>query len=121
MDTLNGFYEITLRLLPGCGIVLLVLLCVAVYRLIKVLNNVNEVVDKGKTTVDQVNYTLSEIQRPVSTVVKIASGIDLVYDYSEKTIKNLVAKFMEFLNYCKQWLFSSEDKESKEEDNGQEE
>ena len=121
MDTLNGFYEITLKLLPGCGIILLILLCVAVWKLIKVLNNVNEAVDKGKTTVDQVNYALGEIQKPLSTVVKISSGLDLVYDYSEKTIKNLVTKLIEFLNYCKEWLFSRENKESKEEDNGQEE
>jgi len=89
--------------------------------LIKVLNNVNDVVDKGKTTVDQVNYTLGEIQKPVSTFVKISNGVDLVYDYSEKTIKNMVVKLVEFLSYCKEWLFSSEDKESKEETNGQEE
>ena len=118
MSILNDFYEITLKLLPACGIVLLILLCVVASRLIKVLNNVNEVVAKSKLTVDQVNDTLGEIQKPVSTIVKISNGVDLVYDYSEKTIRNLITKLIEFLNYCKEWLFSSEDKDSKEEDNG---
>ena len=121
MEALDVFYQITKDLLPICGIVLLVLLSIVVYKAISIIDGVNEVVDKGKDTVDKVNHSLQEIQKPIDTAVKISGGIDLAYGYGEKAIRRVIKQILVLLNYCKDWFTknSSDNKEEKEENDGQ--
>ena len=92
METLENFYQITLYVLPAITIVMLVFLTFLIIRLLGSVKKLDEVLDKTKTTVDYVNLSLIEIQRPLNTLSKISNGIDLAYDYGEKAIRNFFDK-----------------------------
>lgn len=104
MDFLASLFQITLYLLPFCGIVLIIYLIVLIIKVLKSVESLNAILDKTKITVDQVNTSLIEIQKPLATVVKISTGVELVYDYSEKAMQNLVVRIAEFIQIVKTWI-----------------
>ena len=121
MKALGDFYQITLYLLPGFAIALIVILIVLVYRILKMTAKTDEILDKSKVTVDQLNLTLEEIKKPATTIGKIAGGVDVLYDYSEKSIKLLYSRLGELLEYIKNYLQINQNKaEEREDSNGKE-
>ena len=114
MEGLAKLYQVTLYLLPLFGLILLALLAFLAVRFIQASGKINEILDKSKLTVDQVNSTLREIEKPLSTVAKISGGVDVLYGYGEKHMKRLLEQITEVFNYLKQWL-SSKNNDKKEE------
>ncbi len=114
MGFLETFYKITLYLLPFFAICLLIFLIVLVVKLFRSLKTLNEVLDKTKVTVDHINNSLVEIQKPLTTLAKISAGIDVVYDYSEQAIRNFVIKILDLVNMVKVWIDQMMNKSSKE-------
>ncbi|MFV0255828.1 MAG: hypothetical protein ACK5G7_06850 [Erysipelotrichaceae bacterium] len=88
MEFLNKFYLITLSLLPFVAIILLIVLVIFVVKLFKTLTKVNSLLDDVDVTVNKVNGTIDELQKPVGVVVKVSGGIDQAYDSAESFIKN---------------------------------
>ncbi len=111
MNILESIYQITLYILPLCLIVLIVFLIILVVRLFESVKKLNEVLDKSKTTVDYINLSLSEIQKPLNTLGKISIGIELAYDFSEKTVRNFVDKIIELVNSLRVWVSAILNKE----------
>ena len=119
MNFLEVINKMAVYLLPIVGLLLLIALMVLVIRVIKVVKNVDIVVEKSKKTVDQINDSLEEIQKPIATVAKVTEGIDMVYGFSEKVVREIAVKIVEALNYCKKIVYSGNDiKEIKEDNDG---
>ena len=74
------------QLLPIAGLIVLILLIVLLNNLIKVVKKVGGTLEKTHSTIDLVDTSLTKIQEPLNTVVKVSHGVDSGYDAGVKAI-----------------------------------
>ncbi len=82
-------------LLPIAGLVALICLIVFLIRLTKLLKQIGDTLGKTHTTIDLVDQSITKLQSPLDTVVKVSGGVDRTYDAGVKAMgdmKDYVAK-----------------------------
>ena len=87
MDSfISSLYEICNLLLPMIGVVVLVVLIITLVKVGRLLDTVNDTVEKTQGSIKLVEATLDKVQEPVETVVKVTKSIDKAHDASVKAI-----------------------------------
>lgn len=76
------------QLLPILGVVVLILLMVLLYEVIKIVKRVNTTLDKAHLTIDLVDDSLTKVQSPLDTAVKISGTVDKAHDATVKVAKD---------------------------------
>lgn len=76
------------QLLPVLGVVVLILLMVLLYEVIKIVKRVNTTLDKAHLTIDLVDDSLTKVQSPLDTAVKISGTVDKAHDATVKAAKD---------------------------------
>ncbi len=82
IDVSNFFSE----LLPIVGLIVLVLLMFVLIKLIKLLGSIEVTINKTHGSIGKVEETLTKIQTPVDTAVKVSLNIDKACDATVKAI-----------------------------------
>ena len=85
---MENIIVICAQLLPVLGVVVLILLMVLLYEVIKIVKRVNTTLDKAHLTIDLVDDSLTKVQSPLDTAVKISSTVDKAHDATVKAAKD---------------------------------
>lgn len=76
-------------LLPIAGLVALICLIVFLIRLTKLLKQIGDTLGKTHTTIDLVDQSITKLQSPLDTVVKVSGGVDRTYDAGVKAMGDM--------------------------------
>src|SRR5574344_574739 len=85
---MENIIVICAQLLPVLGVVVLILLMVLLYEVIKIVKRVNTTLDKAHLTIDLVDDSLTKVQSPLDTAVKISGTVDKAHDATVKAAKD---------------------------------
>ena len=85
---MENIIVICAQLLPVLGVVVLILLMVLLYEVIKIVKRVNTTLDKAHLTIDLVDDSLTKVQSPLDTAVKISGTGDKAHDATVKAAKD---------------------------------
>lgn len=85
---MENIIVICAQLLPVLGVVVLILLMVLLYEVIKIVKRVNTTLDKAHLTIDLVDDSLTKVQSPLDTAVKISDTVDKAHDATVKAAKD---------------------------------
>lgn len=85
---MDNIIVICAQLLPVLGVVVLILLMVLLYEVIKIVKRVNTTLDKAHLTIDLVDDSLTKVQSPLDTAVKISGTVDKAHDATVKAAKD---------------------------------
>ena len=85
---MENIIVICAQLLPVLGVVVLILLMVLLYEVIKIVKRVNTTLDKAHLTIDLVDDSLTKVQSPLATAVKISGTVDKAHDATVKAAKD---------------------------------
>lgn len=88
IELLDEFYEIGKMLFPFLGSLVLLFLCILLFKLIKVVSKIDITLTKADETVFLVNRSIEKIQPPLDAVVKVSNGVAKVYDKSSQFVKD---------------------------------
>ena len=85
---MENIIVICAQLLPVLGVMVLILLMVLLYEVIKIVKRVNTTLDKAHLTIDLVDDSLTKVQSPLDTAVKISGTVDKAHDATVKAAKD---------------------------------
>ena len=114
---MENIIVICAQLLPVLGVVVLILLMVLLYEVIKIVKRVNTTLDKAHLTIDLVDDSLTKVQSPLDTAVKISGTVDKAHDATVKAAKDareFVVKNTEAVKEKLNEVLTKKEKEVKE-------
>ena len=85
---MENIIVICAQLLPVLGVMVLILLMVLLYEVIKIVKRVNTTLGKAHLTIDLVDDSLTKVQSPLDTAVKISGTVDKAHDATVKAAKD---------------------------------
>lgn len=109
IDLLSVFSK---QLLPIIGVVALVILCIALWELVKFIKGLDTTVSKVNTTIDSVDKSIDKLQVPLNTLEDISYSVDSVHEFTKNTIVKSVDMITENFTVVKNWatsLFKKDD------------
>ncbi len=109
IDLLSAFSK---QLLPIIGVVALIILCMALWELVKFIKGLDTTVSKVNTTIDSVDKSIDKLQVPLNTLEDISYSVDSVHEFTKNTIVKSVDMITENFAVVKDWassLFKKDD------------
>src|SRR5690554_2804262 len=107
-DVLN---EVAVILLPILGAIVLFFLALLLYRAAKMLEQLQGSLKTVDHTLGQVDKYVTDLEQPVSTVIKVSKGVDAVANHTEHAISKIVKFVMENLEWIKETVVDKFKKE----------
>ena len=98
------------QILPTLGVIVLVFVCVMVYQLIKLLQEIRLSLKDVGQTVDLVNESLEKAQVPLNTVVNISETVDKVQETGVVVIKEAAQYLVNNFHTLKDYLNKDKEK-----------
>ncbi|MGB4984918.1 MAG: hypothetical protein WBO70_03975 [Erysipelotrichaceae bacterium] len=120
LEYLKLFYEITLYVLPFFAIILIIYLLVLIVKLSKTIKKANVVVDninnswekvdnilvKTEAISNSIDESMGIIQEPLKVTAKIFTSVELLHDFTYRTVMKMIDETSRNLNTIKDWLNS---------------
>lgn len=107
--------EVAVILLPILGAVVLFFLALLLYRVIKLLQDLQSSFKTVDHTLTQVDKYVTDLEAPVSTVLKVSKGVDTAVNTTENVISKIISFVMENFDWIKEMIM---DKFKKSEEGG---
>ncbi len=107
--------EVAVILLPILGAVVLFFLALLLYRVIKLLQDLQSSFKTVDHTLTQVDKYVTDLEAPVSTVLKVSKGVDTAVNTTENIISKIISFVMENFDWIKEMIM---DKFKKSEEGG---
>lgn len=100
------------KLLPICGVIALIFLCIFLRKLIKVMISTNDAVTSMKTTLDSANRQLEALDKPMQTLNELSETVDCVHEASKNAVKSALVTIIDNIGTIKDaFMPSKKDKE----------
>lgn len=112
LDLLSVFSK---QILPIIGVVALIILCMALWELVKFIRSLDTTMTKVNSTIDNVDRSVDKLQVPLDTLENISYSVDSVHEFTKSTIIKSVDMITENFEIVKDWassLFKSDKKEN---------
>ncbi len=116
-DFMSLLADFSRQVVPVVSVIALVILCVALWELVKFIKGLDVTVNKINTTIDSVDQSIDKIQVPLDTIENLSHSIDNVHELAKRSITKSVDKVTDNINIIKDWansLFKKDDKEVSE-------
>lgn len=78
--------DLSKQLIPILGLTVLIILIVLLAKLINLVKTVESTVKRTDNTIDLVDQSLTKVQAPLDTVVKVSHTVDKAHDATVKAV-----------------------------------
>jgi uncharacterized protein YoxC len=120
MDALlQELNRVSILLLPILGVIVLIFIAVLLKRFLETIKRLNSTVEKLNHTIDTVDQVLVDIEKPVQTLVNIATTVDMVNSATVNLVKGAISGISANMSAIKSWFsnrFSHKEEEEVNQD-----
>ena len=88
VQLLNLCRVVCTKLLPICGVIVLIFLAVFVKHLINVMKQLNEMTTKLNHTVEVATRELETLEKPIQTISELSETVDQVHEASKHAVRS---------------------------------
>lgn len=111
---LNLCSTVCTKLLPICGVIVLIFLAVFFKRLVDVMKQLNEISTKLNHTVDVATRELETLEKPLQTISELSETVDQVHEASKHAVRSALVTVIDNFSNIKDWVLNHLKKESDE-------
>lgn len=111
---LNLCSTVCMKLLPICGVIVLIFLAIFIKHLINVMKQLNEMSTKLNHTVDVATRELEGLEKPLQTISELSETIDQVHEASKHAVRSALVTVIDNFSSIKDWVLSHLKKENDE-------
>lgn len=113
--------DISLKILPFIGCLVLGFLISLIRKLILLIHDLTKTLERVNKTIDSANRTLDDLQEPLNTVKNVASSIDRANAFGNKVVEDAFKFVAENINNFIDFFKNLFSKNSEEIENSEEE
>lgn len=92
---LNLCSVVCTKLLPICGVIVLIFLAVFVKHLINVMKQLNEMTTKLNHTVEVATRELETLEKPIQTISELSETVDQVHEASKHAVRSALVNVID--------------------------
>lgn len=111
---LNLCSTVCMKLLPICGVIVLIFLAIFIKHLINVMKQLNEMSTKLNHTVDVATRELEGLEKPLQTISELSETIDQVHEASKHAVRSALVTVIDNFSSIKDWVLNHLKKENDE-------
>lgn len=101
---LNLCSVVCTKLLPICGVIVLIFLAVFVKHLINVMKQLNEMTTKLNHTVEVATRELETLEKPIQTISELSETVDQVHEASKHAVRSALVTVIDNFSSIKEWV-----------------
>lgn len=102
------------KLLPICGVIVLIFLALFFKHLVDVLKQVKEITTKLNHTVDVATRELETLEKPLKTINELSETVDQVHEASKHAVRSALVTVIDNFANIKDWIINHLQKEKEE-------